>query len=713
MAIKRGLTLLLVSCFTLFLLSLFLQFTAAAGVDPQTAVDTWTFQGRVYTGDVGDESQPRPGVRIAVFGSNEAYPDQGMLIRETTSDEEGWYGLEVTDDDGPFSTYHLHAYAPPGANFIGATSPAGAVRESHWIEFSAPLTGKTLSGNKFWLAHEADIPLGEIPRTTLRQAAQLLETVRGTPGAPGWEDAALYPQARPLFRPDISGPAYFEFRVRAGDTPGGFIIIASGEHDFPISHWNFSGSSPTEILLQKAGEEGYDAVKFYKLDALDYAVENGEGSQVTYLGGPPVKVSDMDPAWLDEPPPQTDVQYVPNPARPSDDNPAITGTIKISGPEKELYQLSGWQSWPELKSQYTASYGVLLEQLRRGAAGDWEIENLARQYGEGLVKGQTIWIPLLCENEPEVALDGPGADLVETEQITRGGQPVLRLTVLDSTPGTEVPLEVIIRCPAGGEEVLPYWIIEYAPATYMPVVSAQSGGTTANSAANAQAVQGYQIAWVWLDYREQTNYYQLSFYPPPGISSCHSGCGATAWTMLFGWADNQADSLHWSYWRPRWGLYRQNGGYGKNARAPLKTMDAGIKNVTWEIRDHIDTWCAFGSAPTFPSDMDEASDYLKGRTGTGLVTHYNVFGVKETRLRNYASHSIMYRSTPAIIGTGWLKHYPLAYGYQWWSRRVKKCFIWCWTTTEYSRQFWVNQGWGGSGNGWIPASSWFAGEIYP
>ena len=97
-----------------------------------------------------------------------------------------------------------------------------------------------------------------------------------------------------------------------------------------------------------------------------------------------------------------------------------------------------------------------------------------------------------------------------------------------------------------------------------------------------------------------------------------------------------------------------------------------IRQRVQQIRDHIDTFCAFGSAPTFPSDMDEASDYLKGRTGTKISTHYNVFGVKETRLRNYASHSIMYRSTPAIIGTGWLKHYPLAYGYQWWSAKAGK-----------------------------------------
>ena len=31
----------------------------------------------------------------------------------------------------------------------------------------------------------------------------------------------------------------------------------------------------------------------------------------------------------------------------------------------------------------------------------------------------------------------------------------------------------------------------------------------------------------------------------------------------------------------------------------------------------------------------------------------------------------------------------------------------------YDRCFYLNQGWGGSGNEWITASTWYSGEIYP
>jgi hypothetical protein len=37
----------------------------------------------------------------------------------------------------------------------------------------------------------------------------------------------------------------------------------------------------------------------------------------------------------------------------------------------------------------------------------------------------------------------------------------------------------------------------------------------------------------------------------------------------------------------------------------------------------------------------------------------------------------------------------------------------CWTDGVYDRWFYVNQGWGGSGNDGVEAGTWFAGEIYP
>jgi hypothetical protein len=193
--------------------------------------------------------------------------------------------------------------------------------------------------------------------------------------------------------------------------------------------------------------------------------------------------------------------------------------------------------------------------------------------------------------------------------------------------------------------------------------------------------------------------------------SCAVGCGPVAWAMLFCWADRQA-ALGNAYWAPRWGLYRQNGGWGADVMAPI-SQDEGVNNVIRELNGHVGTFCMFGSGATYPWSMGEAWRYLSGRSGAWIQTHWNSFGAHEDWLRDWAANSIIYRSTPAIIGTGWLSHYPMAYGYAWQQRVVRTCFIWCWDEVVYDRWFYVNQGWGGWGNEWVAASTWFAGSVFP
>lgn len=211
--------------------------------------------------------------------------------------------------------------------------------------------------------------------------------------------------------------------------------------------------------------------------------------------------------------------------------------------------------------------------------------------------------------------------------------------------------------------------------------------------------------WAEGYHTEQPQYDQFTY------QGCAVGCGPVAWAILFCWGDYQAETGN-AYWARRNGLYKLNGGRGTNDIAPL-TQTAGVENVIREIHDDVGTFCSFGQGATAPWTMDGASGYLSGRTGTRLTTHYNSLGMHEDRLRQYARNSIRDRDTPVVIGTGWLTHYPVAYGYAWQSRIVRKCFVFCWNEEVYDRSFYVNQGWGGAGNEWVTASTWFAGEIYP
>lgn len=216
----------------------------------------------------------------------------------------------------------------------------------------------------------------------------------------------------------------------------------------------------------------------------------------------------------------------------------------------------------------------------------------------------------------------------------------------------------------------------------------------------------WTYSWARGGHSEQPLYSQFTH------DGCAVGCGPVAWAMLFCWADRQAHNGN-TYWAPRVGLYQRDGGRGTGyAIAPL-SMDTGVRNVIKEVNGQVGTWCIGSSGATNPWSMDGASAYLSGRTGARLSTHYNVLGIHEDRLRDYAVSSIRNRQTPAIIGTGWLSHYPMAYGYAQQTRIVRKCFIFCWDETVYDRCFYVNQGWGGSSNGWVSASTWFAGELHP
>jgi hypothetical protein len=125
---------------------------------PQTPTVTWTFGGRVYDGDVGDEGHPLESVTVAVYGANNPYPDYGTYIRSSTTDGTGWYGLDVYDDDGLYEFYHIVETTPAGYISVGATTISGTVHTANWIEYVIPLEGKTLIGNKFW-----DQPEGAMP----------------------------------------------------------------------------------------------------------------------------------------------------------------------------------------------------------------------------------------------------------------------------------------------------------------------------------------------------------------------------------------------------------------------------------------------------------------------------------------------------------------------------------------------------------------------
>jgi hypothetical protein len=575
-------------------------------------------------------------------------------------------------------------------------------------------------------------PSADVPLDLQRRAAGFLEELRNSGLAPDWDSTAeVGTSVRPLYRPDLVEIAYYEFPVTiSGGETSGFVILSTADHDYPVAHWSSSGEPPTQALAQAALDEGEVAVKFYKLDALAYAAENGSGEIVASLGDMPPKIVGLDPTWRDDPPENTAATWVPD---------EISGTLTITGPTApSSLQFSAWDSWDDLKTGYGGTYDVLLDVLESEASEDWATEDNIERQGAVLYEGDVYQMALLGEHGVAY-FDGAGVDYVAYKVIERpGSTPLLQITVLDALPGQSLSLTVTVEYTNGVTETVNFMIV--APVAnsqvFLPYVARSSSGQIARTMRDAEGGRdtcpaGYTCAWAG-DQWDQRWYNQIPPWTSPwNWRQCYSGCGATAWAMLFGWADHQAEQGHVQWW-PHWGIYRQNGGYGDNADAPF-LMDDGVRNMITEIRGYIGTWCdptpSSENGATLPGDMFQAYRYLYGRAAVRVLTHYNYAGALSQYLggvgsvEGYAINSILYRHTPVIIGTGFLNHYAVAYGYA--ERPRKTCTLlgWpCWT--DYQRYFQVNQGWTTQwqvgeatyyipSKGWVSTRTWFVGEIYP
>lgn len=105
----------------------------------------YRLEGRVFVGEVGDDTTPLAGARVELFCSDNGDPD--VPVGEAVTDPEGAYGLVATAD---CAFYDVVETDPDGYTSTGALSVGGNVVEPNRIRYAAPLEGKELRGNDFW-----------------------------------------------------------------------------------------------------------------------------------------------------------------------------------------------------------------------------------------------------------------------------------------------------------------------------------------------------------------------------------------------------------------------------------------------------------------------------------------------------------------------------------------------------------------------------------
>lgn len=312
------------------------------------------------------------------------------------------------------------------------------------------------------------VPIEKTPQDLRRRAARHLESVRGTPMAPGTEGATLGPEACPLYRPDIKGVAYWEFEIvgvkpPAGDVKGprtggrGSIVVTAGTHDVPIPHWSTEMDSPSRALEAQVKAPAVVA-RVYKIDALCYAAEDAKGAYLAHLGQfpPQVQLPAIDPAAPREP-----SGVVAGPAKagvaplPSDEKPGKL-TLTTTGSKVVQPKVVPWKTWAGAKKGYAASYKVHLQALQQRAATAWQVEALVKQFGEGIHAGTSLTVPLLKPGKATIV--GDGAKLVKLATLKQKA-PAVQLTALD-LPGTgEVNFELQIAYADGTKEALAFFVV--------------------------------------------------------------------------------------------------------------------------------------------------------------------------------------------------------------------------------------------------------------
>ncbi len=489
--------------------------------------------------------------------------------------------------------------------------------------------------------------------------------------------------------------------------------MSTGPHDYPIPDWDGNSRIPMgNLLIEQAFENGDIVKRLYKLDAFCYVAENENGEIVGQIGELPPKISGLNLEWLD----YQDVGVGETniwPVEITENDETLPSEYVLEGTETQWPPVwwSTWDSWYDLKSNYQNSYQVLLEKRRRNAVKEWRIDDYVKESGEGLVVDQAFKLSLLYPDS-FYTVEGDGSQYCEFSMINNGKQTLALVIVPQSIPPQESnSFTVNINHSNGVNESFKFFIVdENIVANQEQEEELRVQQSAQKTSLQSVSPKGYGSWSNWTYYWAGTHDDQR-LYGQFKVNGCWSGCGATAWAMLFCWADHQA----WignSYWAPRWGLYLVNGGKFPNADADApKYQDTSVNKIILEIRDYIDTFCISDSGATWPWNMSDAYKYFNNRTGTKLSTHFSYFGFSDDSYRNYAIKSIRDRNTPAIIGIGWLEHYPLAYGYKWRKRYYYILGYQLWSS--YNRDFYVNQGWYGSGNGWVTADTWFAGEIYP
>jgi hypothetical protein len=305
------------------------------------------------------------------------------------------------------------------------------------------------------------IPLAELPDGIWRRVADHLENAREMTGAEG-RTAHLGASATPIYRLDQKTAAYFEIevpvraRASAKGPASGFILAATGPHDWPISHWSLAAEPPSVSLAALAKAQGHEIERILRLDSLTYVGE-AKGEVVARLGEMPLRIT-----WPSVDPTAGRGGAFGAPSREtSDDMPDVKRPKSTSygAQDGAGLKMSAWESWEQLKKEFGSAYAPLLAALAREVAPTWENHRLLSEFGEGIFSGRSVRVAML-EEGASFDLSGEGASTIVVKELKRPkGAAAIELVAGKTVQDHELDFELTVGYPSGRKELLRYFVV--------------------------------------------------------------------------------------------------------------------------------------------------------------------------------------------------------------------------------------------------------------
>jgi hypothetical protein len=211
--------------------------------------------GRVYEGEYLTEppiANGLSGVSVKLYASYSS----GVLgdeVSSYTTGSDGWYGLETEQN---YEFFTIVCEGKSGYTFEGSSSVDGSASGEE-IEYVVPLTGKTLTGNKFWYTSETTPPANNPPVATDDSAT--------TPKDTAIEINVLFNDSDPdgdaISIDNVSDPTHGEIPLIYSPGYGGIVyqpdpgFVGSDTFDYTISDGKGGTDTATVTVTVEQGEE--------------------------------------------------------------------------------------------------------------------------------------------------------------------------------------------------------------------------------------------------------------------------------------------------------------------------------------------------------------------------------------------------------------------------------------------------------------------------